>query len=46
MNYISHFFSKHKCPITSWMDGVPQLVTKVAFNMVVNKVKENYEGAT
>jgi hypothetical protein len=30
------------------MDDVisPQLVIKVAFNMVMNKVKEKYEGAT
>ncbi len=49
MSYILAFsFFKHKWPITFCMDGVvsPQLVTKVAFNIAVNKMKEECEGAT
>jgi hypothetical protein len=46
--YFSLCFFRHKFPITSYLDGVifPRHVTKAAFNMAVNKVKEKCEGAT
>ncbi len=46
--YFSLLFFRHKFPITSYLDVVifPQHVTKVAFNMAVDKVKEKCEDAT
>jgi hypothetical protein len=47
--YLAFFFFGHKYPIySSCIEGAstPYLVTRVAFRMVVNNVKEKCEGAT
>jgi hypothetical protein len=47
--YLAFFFSRHKHPIySSYIEGATtfQPITRVAFGMVVNKVKEECEGAT
>jgi len=48
VKYLAFFFSRQKYPIySSCIEGaiVPQLVTIIAFNMAMNKVKEKCEGA-
>ncbi len=47
--YLAFFFFGHKYPIySSCIEGAValQLVTKIILDMVVNKVKEECEGAT